>query len=105
MAPRIWQRFALITLPDGGSFPSSALFYCTGTVNSNGLGDLYYARAGVAITNLNSYDPTGCNFRNRNFHGCSHRCIDNLPVKFVSFDATKRKTTHCSPGVWKMNLT
>jgi hypothetical protein len=47
----------LITLGDGGTL-NTHLFYCTGTINSNGQ-DLYYARdANVVVANGDSYFPT-----------------------------------------------
>jgi hypothetical protein len=81
-------RAALVTLPDGGS-RATALFYCTGSVASNGLGNLYYSKNGVAEVNQNSYDPSGSTAGT----GTSVVYIPFvvLPVKFVSFTATKNK--------------
>lgn len=50
----------LVTLPDGGSGPTTgnALFYVTGSLQSDG-SNLYYVRSGVAVNNQFSYDETG----------------------------------------------
>jgi|GEM_PF-1414548 len=80
-------KVGLVTLPDGGSTTFAALFYCVGTVNSNGLGNLYYLRTGVTVDNQNSYDPSG----STSGTGTSVASIPSvvLPVKFLSFNAVK----------------
>jgi len=84
-------RVGLVTLPDGGSSTFAALFYCTGTVNSNGLSDLYYSRTGVTVDNQNSYDPSG----STSGTGTSVASIPSvvLPVRFLNFNATKNNNT------------
>ena len=81
----------LVTLPDGGATTANALFLCTGSITSNGLGNLYYMRTGVTVDNQNSYDP--------NFvlpgSATSIATIPSvvLPVKFLNFTATKSNNT------------
>lgn len=84
-------KVGLVTLPDGGATTFAALFYCTGTVNSNGLGNLYYLRSGVTVDNQNSYDPSGSTAGT----GTSVASIPSvvLPVKFLSFNAAKSNNT------------
>ncbi len=84
-------KVALTTLPDGGSFPSYALFYCTGTVNSNGLSDLYYARTGTTVDNQNSYDPTGGTAGTATSTAIITSSLTIVPVRFVSFDVIKKQ--------------
>ena len=81
----------LVTLPDGGASTANALFLCTGSITSNGLSNLYYARTGVTVDNQNSYDP--------NFvlpgTATSIATIPSvvLPVRFLNFTATKSNNT------------
>lgn len=78
----------LVTLPDGGLITTNGLFLSTGTVTSNGMSNLYFARSGVTVDNKNSYDP------NSIIPGTqiSTAMISNvsLPVKFLGFDVIKK---------------
>lgn len=81
-------RAGLVTLPLGGSTGFS-MFYCSGSVNSDGVNNLYYSRsgsAGLVIDNQNSYDAgfstgTGTSF--------ATFPLQVLPVRFLNFTATK----------------
>ncbi len=77
----------LVTLPDGGATTGNALFLCTGSIISNGVADLYYARPGATVDNQNSYDP---NFINPGV-ATSFVTIPDvvLPVRFLNFTATR----------------
>lgn len=81
----------LVTLPDGGATTANALFLCTGSINSNGLSNLYYTRTGVTVDNQNSYDPAFV----QPGTGTSIATIPNvvLPVRFLNFTATKNGNT------------
>jgi hypothetical protein len=81
---------SLVTLPDGGS-NQQLLFLCTGSIISNGLGNLYYARNGTTVNNQNSYDPS---FAQPGV-ALSSVTIPNivLPVKFLDFTATKNNNS------------
>ncbi len=76
----------LVTLPDGGA-SANALFLCTGSIISNGLSNLYYARSGATVVNQDSYDP---NFSTTGT-ATSFVTIPDivLPVRFLNFTATR----------------
>ena len=78
---------ALVTLPLGGTTTSNALFFCNGTVKSDGVNNLYYARTGVTVNNQFSYNAAG-----NAGTTTSSATISNitLPVKFLSFTAAKK---------------
>ena len=81
---------ALVTLPDGGSNTLS-LFLCTGSISSNGINNLYYARSGVTVDNQNSYDPNliqpGTSISTANIPNVV------LPVKFLDFTVAKNSNS------------
>jgi Secretion system C-terminal sorting domain len=80
----------LVTLADGGTSNSGLnVFYCTGSVNSDGVSNLYYPRVNVTLDNQISYNqptftPAGT--------ATSTAIITSvtLPVKFTNFTATKK---------------
>ena len=76
----------LVTLPDGGA-STNALFLCTGSISSNGLSNLYYARSGTNLSNADSYDPSfvlpGTGTSSVTLVGVV------LPVRFINFTATR----------------
>jgi hypothetical protein len=78
----------LVTLPDGG-VNQTHIFYCTGTINSNGQ-DLYYDRDGpgpdVVVANGDSYRPTGSGQRGTFTSYARYTPGVTLPVTFASYD-------------------
>ncbi len=82
----------LVTLPDGGASTGYAIFYCTGTLSSDGQGNLYYPRSGVTLDNQTSYNQP-----NFTVPGTANSTAIltsvTLPVKFTSFLATKKDNT------------
>lgn len=81
----------LVTLPDGGLTTANALFLATGSINSNGLGNLYYLRSGVTVDNQNSYDPSFVQPGTATSIATIPGIV--LPVKFLNFTATKNNNT------------
>ncbi len=83
----------LVTLPLGGS-NGFAMFYCNGSVNSNGLGNLYYSKSGtrgITLDNQNSYDAGFSSGSVLSFVKIPNTVV--LPVKFLNFTATKNNNT------------
>ncbi len=85
----------LLTIADGGSGGTgagNALFYCTGTLNSNGSA-LYYPRTGVTVNNTTSYGPISLgsprNPLNTN-STATFTAAGPLPIQFTDFTAVKR---------------
>ena len=95
------NRANLVCLPDGGvTGASNALFYCTGTMNSNG-SNLFYARdVNVTVANGFSYSPVP--FGQPGSPGTPGSPLGTftsfarygpavaLPIKFIDFTAVKR---------------
>ena len=85
---------SLVTLTDGGS-TQAAIFYCTGTIFSDG-SNLYYSRpsdAGYITTATNgfSYRPVGVNSTLGNAPSTATIITGTTPVKFLGFNVTKNK--------------
>ncbi|MBC7422745.1 MAG: hypothetical protein H7334_04730, partial [Ferruginibacter sp.] len=83
---------ALVTLPDGGATaPNYSLFFCNGTVKSDGLSNLYYSNpsSGVVVDNKFSYDQTSTTNPGTSISSATISSII-LPVKFLSFTAAKK---------------
>lgn len=81
----------LVTLPDGGA-QSGAVFLCNGTLVSDGVSNLYYARTGsVTVDNQNSYDLVN----GAPGSGTSIATIPSivLPVRFLNFSVSKNNNT------------
>ncbi|MCW3090449.1 MAG: hypothetical protein JWP81_1518 [Ferruginibacter sp.] len=78
----------LVTLPDGGALPSNSIFLCTGTVSSNGMSNLYYARTGVTVNNQNSYDLVASTPGTATSTAFISSVV--LPVKFLGFNVIKK---------------
>ena len=82
----------LVTVPDGGTNTGYAIFYCTGSLSSDGQGNLYYPRTGVTLDNQISYNqplftvPGTAN-------STAILSSVTLPVKFVGLTATKKNNT------------
>lgn len=83
----------LVTLTDGGS-TQAAVFYCTGTINSNG-SNLYYSRpsdGGYISSAINgfSYRPLGVNSTLGTDPSYVSIVAGPTPVKFLGFNVTKK---------------
>ena len=87
----------LVTLPDGGvgtpASPNNGLFYCTGTINSNGQ-QLYYIRAGVTVANGDSYKSMEPGLPTKpagTFTSYARYApLVALPIKLTNFTAIKK---------------
>ena len=86
----------LLTIADGGTGGTGAglaLFYCTGSLNSNG-SSLYYARTGVTVNNTTSYLPIAIGSPssplNTNSSATYTSSTGPLPIKFTDFTAVRR---------------
>ena len=83
------QTVSLVSLPDGGLTPPQyAVFYATGTVNSDGHSQLYYVDPGVTVNNQFSYDNpsfavSGTGTSTASFTGVL------LPVTLTDFNVIK----------------
>ncbi|MDQ6889427.1 MAG: T9SS type A sorting domain-containing protein [Bacteroidota bacterium] len=88
--PSTSQSVALVTLPDGGVTPPSfAIFYATGTVNSDGHSNLYYPGTSAVVDNKFSYDNPSFTTPGT---GTSTATIVGviLPVRLTNFAVTKK---------------
>lgn len=84
------QNVYLATLPDGGTIhPGFAVFYCDGTIVSDGHSNLYYARGAATVDNQFSYDNPTFAIAGT---GTSTATLPEgvLPVKLVNFSAIKK---------------
>ena len=84
---------SLVCLADGGNVTNGALFYCTGSANSNGSA-LYYARTNTTISNGFSYNPVRPGAPNSPLGTTTSFAQFNspspLPIKFTDFTAVRR---------------
>lgn len=81
----------LVTLANAGTI-GFAVFYCTGSLSSDGNNNLYYTRPGVTVVNQDSYNQPSFAVPGT---GTSTALITSivLPVKFAGFTATKKDNT------------
>ena len=88
------SNVSLVTLTDGGS-TQAAVYYCTGTINSDG-SSLYYSRPSdqgfvTTATNGFSYRPTSVNSTTGTTPSTATILAAPTPVKFLGFNVIKNK--------------